>query len=70
MFSTRRTKNKSSITDHVQPALRVPLPIDPVGLGDIVHKVTSTFGVPHCAPCAARKEALNKAFGFGRRVAR
>lgn len=71
MFNLGRTNKRQTTTTTAQidPALRIPLPIEPIGLGDIVHKVTNTFGVPHCAPCAARKERMNKAFGFGRRKA-
>jgi len=34
----------------------------PVGAGDIVHRLTAALGIPHCPACQGRKEALNRAF--------
>lgn len=33
----------------------------PMGLGDLVAKVTGAFGVKPCAPCKQRQQALNNA---------
>lgn len=30
------------------------------GLGDAVYAVTQALGIPHCPPCAARRERLNR----------
>jgi len=31
-----------------------------MGVGDLVHKLTSVLGIPHCAKCQERKLVLNK----------
>jgi hypothetical protein len=30
------------------------------GLGDAIYAVTQTLGIPHCPPCARRRERLNR----------
>lgn len=42
------------------PAL-IAQPPKPMGLGDLVAKVTGAFGVKPCAPCKKRQQALNNA---------
>jgi hypothetical protein len=34
---------------------------EPVGAGDIVHRLTAALGIPHCPACQRRKEKLNQA---------
>lgn len=43
---------------HTQHAPAAP---KPMGLGDLVAKVTGAFGVKPCAPCKKRQQALNNA---------
>jgi hypothetical protein len=37
-----------------------------VGMGDVIHGVTSRLGVRHCSKCAKRKQAANRKLSFGR----
>jgi hypothetical protein len=45
--------------------VRLPGPAAGVGLGDLVARGTSAVGVAPCAPCAARRRALNGWARFG-----
>ena len=58
-------------TDSAQvshPAHRVRLPgfvsDEDIGLGDVIKRVTSTFGVRPCGGCERRAAALNRWFVF------
>jgi hypothetical protein len=39
-----------------------------LGLGDVVKRVTRTFGIQPCGGCERRAAALNRWFGFNRRA--
>jgi len=46
-------------------SVRLPVPLaEPVGLGDVVKRVTSAAGIPACGGCQRRAEALNRALTF------
>jgi hypothetical protein len=51
-------------TPTAQPAHRVRLPrffvTEPVGLGDVVKRLTSAAGVPPCGGCQERAAQLNR----------
>jgi hypothetical protein len=58
-------------TDSAQashPPHRVHLPgfvsDEEIGLGDVIKRVTSTFGVRPCGGCERRSAALNRRFVF------
>lgn len=47
--------------------LRIPLPVtikQPLGLGDVVKRVTSAVGIKPCGGCRRRAEILNQAVTF------
>jgi hypothetical protein len=50
--------------------LHVPAPLlrdGDIGLGDVLKKITTTFGVRPCAPCEARAANLNGRIVFSAR---
>lgn len=50
--------------------VRIPTPFavsGEVGLGDVIKQVTAALGIPPCAPCQARAEALNRRIVFSNR---
>lgn len=51
-----------------QPPHRVRLPgfvsDEEIGLGDVIKRVTSTFGIRPCGGCERRAAALNRWFVF------
>jgi hypothetical protein len=53
------------------PAHRVRLPgfitDDEIGLGDVIKRTTSYFGIRPCGGCQQRAHALNRWMVFGRR---
>jgi len=53
-------------------ALKIPgfVPDEPIGLGDVVKRVTSRAGVRPCGGCARRAAALNRAIVFTGRAGR
>jgi hypothetical protein len=51
--------------------LRVPIPVKfprPVGLGDVVKRVTTAVGIKPCSGCQRRAQALNRLVQFESRV--
>lgn len=59
---------EGSPTDDRRPAhtIRVPafLLAREIGLGQVVKQITTSIGVPHCAPCAARAARLDRWLHF------
>lgn len=62
-----KVKEDEPVSDQ-PPSLRVRLPgfiIDEdVGLGTVVKRVTSTFGIRPCSACEQRAAKLNRWIGF------
>jgi hypothetical protein len=62
--------NATSPTPPGQPRrMRLPgfVPDEPVGLGDVVKRVTTRVGVPPCGGCAERARRLNNWLVFTNR---
>ena len=71
MTKDNKTDVQSKSREHPE-ALRVRLPgfvnDDEIGLGDVIKRATSYFGLPSCGGCNSRAEALNRWMSFsGRR---
>jgi hypothetical protein len=41
---------------------------EPMGLGDVIKRVTSTFGIKPCGGCERRAAALNRWIAFTKQV--
>jgi len=63
------TMRDGSADEPVRSRYNVRLPRfvaeEPVGLGDVVKRVTSTAGVKPCGDCERRAERLNRWMSFG-----
>lgn len=66
----RESKSKDS-ADKKEPAHRMRLPgfitDEEIGLGDVVKRTTSYFGIRPCGGCERRAAALNRWLVFNRR---
>jgi len=56
----------SAQTSHQLYHVRLPgfISDEGIGLGDVVKRVTSTFGIKPCGGCERRAAALNRWFAF------
>jgi hypothetical protein len=61
-----RPTSGPSIPGQPQAARTVPVPFlrEPIGAGDVIQRLTHAVGIPQCAPCRARHEALNRLAQF------
>ena len=61
-------KEKAKSAEVSRPPHRVHLPgfvtDDDIGLGEVIKRVTSTFGIRSCGGCERRAAALNRWFVF------
>ncbi|MFF1909940.1 hypothetical protein [Kitasatospora sp. NPDC058218] len=69
MTATDGTPGDDAAAERARPTPRVRLPgfisDEETGLGDVVKRVTSTFGIRPCGGCERRAETLNRWVGFG-----
>jgi hypothetical protein len=67
---TKSTESQHDPSTQDGPAHRIRLPTfiieETVGLGDLVHGVTSYFGIRSCGSCERRKATLNKWLVFSK----
>ena len=67
---TERTERNHSPDQDKQPTHRVRLPgfitSEEVGLGDVIKRTTSYFGIKPCGGCERRAAALNRWMTFTR----
>lgn len=74
MKATNGSAHDDASAGDVRPKPRVRLPgfitEEETGLGDVIKRVTSTFGIRPCGGCDRRAETLNRWVGFGGRPPR
>jgi len=56
----------SYVNDPRRP-FRFPLPMQQVGLGDVIARATQAVGIKPCPPCKRRQAYLNRLLVLGRR---
>ncbi len=64
---TRKTESGSSPKTEKPPhRIRLPgfIPDEEIGLGDVIKRATSYFGIRPCGGCGRRAEALNRRVAF------
>jgi len=69
----RKRWSRGAITrDHESYRVRLPgfITDEDAGLGDVIKRVTHTFGLRPCGGCERRAAALNRWFAFSRRRAK
>jgi hypothetical protein len=67
---TQQPDNDRQSSERQPRTVRLPVFVsdEPVGLGDVVKRATSTFGIKPCGGCAQRAARLNSRVAFtGRR---
>lgn len=68
---TEKTENPlpPDSSEHAPHRLRMPgfIADDEIGLGDVVKRATSYFGIQPCAGCGRRADALNRWLVFTKR---
>jgi len=59
----KKIENKAPIEKSEHPSHKVRLPgfitDEEIGLGDVIKRTTSYFGIPPCEGCGRRADALN-----------
>jgi hypothetical protein len=67
-LATRTVKSERDSARAKRQPRNVRLPVfvsdDPVGLGDVIKRATSTIGIKPCGGCAERAQRLNRRMTF------